>query len=44
MGVMFDRNLNYSTFQPWYTGPSHLSIINGDWSARESYFILKNRP
>jgi hypothetical protein len=44
MGVMFIWNLNFSTFQPWYTGPSHFSIINGDWSARESYFILKNRP
>lgn len=44
MGVMFVWNLNFSTFQEWYTGPSHFSIINGDWSARASYFILKNRP
>jgi hypothetical protein len=44
MGVMFIWNLNFSTFQPWYTGPSHFSIINGDWSGRPAYFALKNRP
>ena len=33
MGVMFLWNLNFSTFQEWYTGPSHFSIINPDWSA-----------
>lgn len=43
MGVMFLWNLNFSTFQPWYTGPSHFSIINPDWSARPAYFIIKNR-
>ena len=25
MGVMFLWNLNFSTFQEWYTGPSHFS-------------------
>jgi hypothetical protein len=44
MGVMFLWNLNFSTFQDWYTGPSHFSIINPDWSARPAYFALKNRP
>jgi len=44
MGVMFLWNLNFSTFQPWYTGPSHFSILNGDWSGRPAYFALKNRP
>lgn|GEM_PF-186909 len=44
MGVMFLWNLNFSTFQPWYTGPSHFSIINGDWSPRPAYNIIKNRP
>ncbi|MEO8285893.1 MAG: hypothetical protein ABI670_05620 [Chloroflexota bacterium] len=44
MGVMFIWNLNFSTFQEWYTGPSHFSIINGDWSGRPAYFALKNRP
>jgi hypothetical protein len=43
MGVMFLWNLNFSTFQPWYTGPSHFSILNPDWSARPAYFIIKNR-
>ena len=32
MGVMFLWNLNFSTFQDWYTGPAHFSILNGDWS------------
>ena len=44
MGVMFIWNLNFSTFQEWYTGPSHFSIINGDWTGRAAYFALKNRP
>ena len=44
MGPMFIWNLNFSTFQEWYTGPSHFSIINGDWTARPAYFALKNRP
>ena len=43
MGPMFIWNLNFSTFQEWYTGPSHFSIINGDWSARPAYFALKSR-
>jgi hypothetical protein len=44
MGVMFIWNLNFSTFQQWYTGPSHFSIINGDWTPRPAYWALKNRP
>ena len=44
MGVMFLWNLNFSTFQDWYTGPSHFSIINPDWSARPAYFALGFRP
>ncbi len=44
MGVMFIWNLNFSTFQEWYTGPSHFSVINADWSGRPAYFALKNRP
>jgi hypothetical protein len=44
MGVMFLWNLNFSTFQPWYTGPSHFSILNPDWTARPVYNMLKNRP
>jgi polysaccharide biosynthesis protein PslG len=44
MGVMFLWNLNFSTFQPWYTGPSHFSILNGDWTGRPAYFTIKNRP
>ncbi|HYO49155.1 MAG TPA: hypothetical protein VEW94_04830, partial [Chloroflexia bacterium] len=44
MGVMFLWNLNFSTFQPWYTGPSHFSIINGDWTPRPAYDIIKQRP
>jgi hypothetical protein len=43
MGVMFLWNLNFSTFQEWYTGPSHFAIINSDWSGRPAYFALKNR-
>ncbi len=43
MGVMFLWNLNFSTFQEWYTGPSHFSILNGDWSPRPAYFVIKNR-
>jgi hypothetical protein len=43
MGPMFIWNLNFSTFQQWYTGPSHFSIINGDWTARPAYFALKSR-
>jgi len=44
MGVMFLWNLNFSTFQAWFTGPSHFSIINPDWSPRPAYFAIKNRP
>ncbi|HST05435.1 MAG TPA: hypothetical protein VLQ48_11985 [Chloroflexia bacterium] len=44
MGVMFLWNLNFSTFQDWYTGPSHFSILNPDWTGRPAYFALKNRP
>ncbi|MBF6613984.1 MAG: cellulase family glycosylhydrolase [Chloroflexi bacterium] len=44
MGVMFLWNLNFSTFQEWFTGPSHFSILNGDWSPRPAYIALKNRP
>jgi polysaccharide biosynthesis protein PslG len=44
MGVMFLWNLNFSTFQEWYTGPSHFSILNADWSGRPAYFALRNRP
>ena len=43
MGVMFLWNLNFSTFQPWYTGPSHFSIINGDWTGRPAYFMIRDR-
>jgi hypothetical protein len=43
MGVMFLWNLNFSIFQPWYTGPSHFAILNADWSGRPAYFALKNR-
>jgi hypothetical protein len=43
MGVMFLWNLNFSTFQPWYTGPSHFSILNGDWTTRPIYQALRNR-
>ncbi|HMA37648.1 MAG TPA: cellulase family glycosylhydrolase [Chloroflexia bacterium] len=42
MGVMFLWNLNFSTFQEWYTGPSHFSILNPDWSPRPAYWALKN--
>ncbi len=44
MGVMFLWNLNFSTFQEWYTGPSHFSILNPDWSPRPVYWALKNMP
>ncbi|MGA7730700.1 MAG: hypothetical protein WCD37_05455 [Chloroflexia bacterium] len=44
MGVMFLWNLNFSIFQPWYTGPSHFAILNADWSGRPAYFALKGRP
>ena len=44
MGVMFVWNLNFSTFQEWYTGPAHFSLLNGDWSPRPAYFALKNMP
>ncbi|HUS15364.1 MAG TPA: hypothetical protein VM536_10155 [Chloroflexia bacterium] len=44
MGVMFLWNLNFSTFQEWYTGPAHFSILNPDWSPRPVYFALKNMP
>ncbi|MFL5733476.1 MAG: hypothetical protein ACJ78Q_09755 [Chloroflexia bacterium] len=43
MGVMFLWNLNFSTFQEWYTGPSHFSILNPDWTGRPAYFALRNR-
>ena len=41
MGVMFLWNLNFSTFQEWYTGPAHFSILNPDWSPRPVYYALK---
>jgi hypothetical protein len=44
MGVMFLWNLNFSTFQAWFTGPSHFSILNPDWSARPAYFAIRDRP
>ena len=44
MGVMFLWNLNFSTFQEWYTGPSHFSILNSDWSGRPAYFTIRSRP
>jgi hypothetical protein len=44
MGVMFLWNLNFSTFQEWYTGPSHFAILNPDWSPRPAYWALKNMP
>ncbi|HEY0068618.1 MAG TPA: hypothetical protein VGE04_01470 [Chloroflexia bacterium] len=44
MGVMFIWNLNFSTFQEWYTGPSHYSILNPDWSPRPAYYVIKDRP
>ncbi|MGI8587040.1 MAG: cellulase family glycosylhydrolase [Chloroflexia bacterium] len=44
MGVMFLWNLNFSTFQEWYSGPSHFSILNPDWSPRPAYWALKNMP
>ena len=44
MGVMFLWNLNFSTFQDWFTGPSHFSILNPDWSARPAYFAIRDRP
>jgi len=37
MGPMFLWNLNFSTFLPWYDGPSHFSLVNADWSPRPSY-------
>lgn len=44
MGPMFIWNLNFSTFQAWFTGPSHYSILNGDFTPRPAYNIIKNRP
>jgi hypothetical protein len=44
MGPMFIWNLNFSTFQEWYTGPSHYAILNPDWSPRPAYYIVKQRP
>ncbi len=41
IGVMFLWNLNFSTFQEWYTGPSHFSILNPDWTPRPIYTALK---
>jgi hypothetical protein len=38
---MFLWNLNFSTFQEWYTGPSHFSILNPDWTPRPIYTALK---
>ena len=43
MGVMFIWNLNFSTFQEWFTGPSHFAILNPDWSPRPAYFAIKER-
>ena len=42
MGVTFIWNLNFSTFQEWYTGPSHFSLLNGDWSPRPAYYALRD--
>ena len=44
MGVMAVWNLNFSTFQDWYTGPAHFSILNPDWTPRPIYQALKNLP
>ncbi len=41
MGVMFVWNLNFSTFQPWYTGPAHFSLVDPDWTPRPIYTALK---
>ncbi len=42
MGVTFLWNLNFSTFQDWFTGPAHFSMLNGDWSTRPVYDAVKN--
>jgi hypothetical protein len=42
MGVTFLWNLNFSTFQEWYTGPSHFSILHGDWTPRPAYYALRD--
>jgi exo-beta-1,3-glucanase (GH17 family) len=42
MGVTFLWNLNFSTFQDWYTGPAHFSLLNGDWSTRPAFNAIKN--
>jgi len=41
MGVMFLWNLNFSTFQDWFTGPAHFSLLNGDWTPRPVYTAVK---
>ncbi|HUS14046.1 MAG TPA: hypothetical protein VM536_03415 [Chloroflexia bacterium] len=43
MGVMFLWNLNFSTFQDWFTGPAHFSVLNGDWTPRPVYTAIKGR-
>ncbi len=42
MGVMTLWNLNFSTFQPGWTGPSLYSIINADFSPRPAYFAVRD--
>lgn len=44
VGVMFLWNLNFSTFEAPYTGPSHFSILNPDWTPRPVYQALKGLP
>lgn len=44
VGVTLLWNLNWSTIEPWYTGPSHYSIINADGSPRPAYTALKALP
>jgi hypothetical protein len=44
MGVMFLWNLNFSTFQPTYSGPSLFSVVGPDWSPRSVYLALRALP
>ena len=44
MGVTFLWNLNWSVIGNWYDGPSHYSIISGDYTKRPVYDALKNLP
>ncbi len=41
MGATFLWNLNWSVITPWYSGPAHYCIINGDYSPRPVYYALK---